>query len=580
MKIKKLLALLTGTLLFFYSCEQVNELSKDSSNNDVTTLSQGDTGKLTIEIPLLSSTLQDSLQENGEEELTDRAYLFAKEVVTILRDSGGGEINRETSSLPGGSIDDPGAEVTVEMDVPWGIGYTVEVHITDGILDQAIVEGESASFDMGLSEVSLSMALLPASPTVLDSTDSIGGTLTSSVYGTSSFATMGEEIWFSQTPENTGLKVLTLDTPGEALLFQADSDGFFQTSAREHNSSQPTVLISTLTAGEPVYTGLIILEDNSEETSYTLTSQNISDGILKLSLSGLDSTENAALIMEIEQDGTTLVSLNGAVSGTSAEFFLLEENGLDLWEGLGSYEYRLILDRDYSGDGNEGDLENVGTLTLSEGENTLSLTLEDLESYTPDITGLWFYLSNDFEKEMEFTILIEEDGTFTIYTRRHDDPGDILTLYEEDDFIPFIEGIWTLEAYQMSLSLESIDLCSIGLLTEELSSENETLFSNYGFIGLQNQEGIEAIFDSVYNFITVPLPLTDELFLGYLFTTYSSPLVQESATSSEGEVTIYGIETESYRIKDTWLATDQSGDGEDFRSFTIDNLPAEAQPYL
>ncbi|MDC7218492.1 MAG: hypothetical protein PQJ59_01030 [Spirochaetales bacterium] len=578
MNMKKITALAAITLVLFFSCDNP---TNSTTSNEPTAISLGEVGELTISVPLISSVLQDTLESSGT---TDRAYLFAKRVITTLKDSNGVEVNSSTSSLPGGSLDDPGAELSVEMDVPWGLDYTVEVQILDDSEEaNIIVEGESAPFDMGFDQVSLSLALLPANPTVLTAEGSTTGTLASSVYGTDSFSAMGDEIWYSLSPSSTELSVLTVETEGEALLFQADSDGYFQQSVEEHDSSQPTVLTVDTAAGETFYTGMIILDDSSVETDYTLTYQSVTEGVLLVDLSGLTDEAGADLILEISSAGTTAATLETTVA--DRVLYLFEEDGLNLWEGAGSYDYTILLDRDNSGEASQNDMVASGTLNMSDGVNTLTPAMDDFSSYSPDVTGAWYMLYDESDvdssyKVMEIISLIEDDGSYAVYGRRHEDLADDYWSYmDEDEFQPLLSGTWTLDGYDMSVSIDLIDICTMGLLGENIDESYYPLLNAAGFLGLQDEEGVQAIMDSDYNIISSSY--SDAIVLYMIFYTYTGTLLEESASYGDGtgSVRLLGIDSEDYRIKNTSLATDQTGD-EDFRDFTADNMPSEVAEYL
>ena len=573
MKLRKLTTLLLGAFLFFYSCEQpMNDTGKDSTGPAA--LSPGETGELTLSVPLISSALRSTLEPA---EPVSRAYLFAKEVALILLDSAGSEVSRTEASFPGGSLDNPGATLTAQLEVPWGQNYTVRVQILDGTpTGTVLVEGESAPFDMGFTRVSLSLSLLPADPTVLTAPGSLSGTLTSSVYGTDSFTSMGEEAWFSLTPSSAELSVLTVETEGEALLFQADSQGAFIESAGEHDSTQPTVLTASLDGGEKAYAGLIILGDTPEAASYTLNYQSVQNGIVRMDLTGMDSETGSPLSLEIIPSGGTEAAavLSTTLTGSIQSLYVFEGDGLNLWEGTGEYTFRYLIDKDGSGEADRDDLVLTRTVNLASGENSLTVDLADFAPFIPDITGRWYSLNDESDLNpaylpTEIIADINEDGTFAVYARRHQADWDTTNL-DPDAFLPIMAGTWLLEGYEITAEIVTANIFNFSVLNGSLDDAYYAMALLY--TGLTKDDMLS--YDETMAVITPLISLlgdnisVDTDALAAVFQTFTETMDDVAATASDSSsVTGYGatievtdlsgnVQTRTYSLLDTYLATD------------------------
>ncbi len=576
MKLRKLTTLLLGAFLFFYSCEQpMNDTGEDSTGPAA--LSPGETGELTLSVPLISSALQSTLEPA---EPVSRAYLFAREVALILLDSAGSEVSRTEASFPGGSLDNPGATLTAQLEVPWGQNYTVRVQILDGTpTGTVLVEGESAPFDMGFTQVSLTVSLLPADPTVLTAPGSLSGTLTSSVYGTDSFTSMGEEAWFSLTPSVAELSVLTVDTEGEALLFQADSQGTFVESAGEHDPTQPTVLTASLDGGETAYAGLIILGDTAETAAYTVNYQSVQDGIVMVNLTGMDNEAGSPLSLEILPSGGAEAAalLSTTLTGSAQSLYVFEGDGLNLWEGTGEYTFRFLIDKDGSGEADRDDLVLTRTAVLASGENSLTIDLADFAPFTPDITGRWYSLNDESDLNpaylpTEIIADINEDGTYGVYARRHQDNWATENL-EPDAFLPIMAGTWTLDGYEISAEISTANIFNFSVLSGSLDDAYYAVaLQILGLTGselLTFEESMTAV-DSLLSLATFAgydISIDTDA-LAAIFQTFTETLDDVAATASDNTaVTGYGatlevtdltgtVQTRTYILLDTYLATD------------------------
>ena len=580
MKLRKITTLLMGALLFFYSCEQpLNEISDGGAEKAPAPIGAGESGTLTVTVPLISSVLQKTLEPAEPE---SRAYLFAKDVALILLDSVGAEIGRTETSFPGGTLENPGAALTAEMDVPWGLGYTVRVQIRDGA--DVLVTGDSAPFDMGFDRVGLSVSLLPANPAVLQA-GSRTGSLTASVYGSGGFASMGGEAWFSLTPDAAEMAVLTVETEGEAVLFHADDQGSFVGSARGHDPSQPTVLTASAGGSETAFAGLIILDDTTVSEDYTLNYQSVQQGIVKLNLTGMDGETGSPLTIEIIPSGGTepAASLNTSLTDGAMTLYLFEEDGLNLWEGAGDYELRAFIDRNSSGAADRDDPVLARSVTLAEGENSIDLALSDFALFAPDITGRWYCLNDETALDPDFIVMeivadINGDGTFAVYARRHavpteeEDPNWSANV-PGDTFLPVLRGVWALTGYDLTATVTEAALLNLSVL--EGSLDDAYYSSALSLLSLFSIDGAETLtYQETLSLLDMVLPLLPEdvtvndAVLEELFQPFSQGIEELAATGADGsDVSGYSatlevtdtsgtLQTRTYSLIDTYQATD------------------------
>jgi len=358
----------------------------------------------------------------------------------------------------------------------------------------------------------------------------------------------------------------------------------FLGSAREHDSSQPTVYTASLAAGETAYAGLIILNDTAGSADYTLNRQTLTGGALRLDLSGMAAEAGNPVTLELTPSGSeeTAVTMTATLEEDGKSLYLFEADGLNLWQGTGTYNYTLYIDRDGSGSENRDDLVSRGSLTLEEGMNLLATSLADFTLFAPDITGQWYSLNDETDLNPDYEVMevvadITDEGAFTVYARRHVLPDEATdpnfsSNVSADEFLPLLEGTWSLNGYELTATITRADILTLAVLTGDL---DDAYYAQYdlGSVGLLTEAEINTLLTyAVLIYPDLEINVDAEALAG-IFDTYTQEVfdVTATATGDGSSVTGYAATVEltyttgetlnrTYILLDSWLATDLGND--------------------
>ncbi|MBN2625687.1 MAG: hypothetical protein JXA95_03395, partial [Spirochaetales bacterium] len=303
---------------------------------------------------------------------------------------------------------------------------------------------------------------------------------------------------------------------------------------------------------------------------------------------GMAAEAGNPVTLELTPSGAeeTAVTMTATLEEDGKSLYLFEADGLNLWQGTGTYNYTLYIGRDGSGSENRDDLVSRGSLTLEEGMNLLATSLADFTLFAPDITGQWYSLNDETDLNPDYEVMevvadITDEGAFTVYARRHVLPDEATdpnfsSNVPADEFLPLLEGTWSLNGYELTATITRADILTLAVLTGDL---DDAYYAQYdlGSVGLLTEAEINTLLTyAVLIYPDLEINVDAEALAG-IFDTYTQEVfdVNATATGDGSSVTGYAATVEltyttgetlnrTYTLLDSWLATDLGN--EEFRA--------------